>query len=69
MIDMSGGCAVDGLFLICNLMFLSFVYEDLLLVVDACSRSGISFPWPRMCMITIMSFLSYRDAIQLHDIY
>ncbi|KAF1840554.1 uncharacterized protein K460DRAFT_210675 [Cucurbitaria berberidis CBS 394.84] len=69
-IEMNGGCLVDGLFLLYNLLFLSYYSTDVLLrLVEACSRVGISFPWPRMSMITIMSFLSYRDAIQLHVSY
>lgn len=62
-------CLVDGLFFFSNLMFLFFDLEDLLQVVTTCSSSGIPFPWLRTSMITIMSFLSYRDAIQLHATY
>jgi len=52
-------------------MLFSYVLEDLLHVVNACSRGGIcsTVPMPRMSMITIGSFLSYRDAIQLHASY
>jgi hypothetical protein len=69
MIDSDSRCLVEGWVLFCNFMLLSYVFEDLLLNVDACSRGGIcnTFSWPRMLMITIGSFLSYRDAIQLHD--
>lgn len=58
---------VDGLVFLCNFMFLFYDSEDLLQVVEACSRGGIPFPWQRTSTITIMSFRSYRDAIQLHD--
>lgn len=29
---------------------------------------GIPFPLPRLSTMTIMSFLSYRDAVQLHEV-
>jgi hypothetical protein len=35
--------------------------------ITACMRGSMISLWPRMSTITIMSFLSYRDAIQLHD--
>jgi hypothetical protein len=69
-IDLRG--LVDGWVLFCNFMVLSYVfYEALLQVVDACSSGGIcnTFPWLHMFMITIGSFLPYRDAIQLHDVH
>jgi hypothetical protein len=56
-----------------NLLFLSYFlsallfFGDLQRSIEACSRDGMCFPWPRMSMITIMSFLSYRDAVQLND--
>jgi hypothetical protein len=56
-----------------NLLFLSYFlsaflfFGDLQRSIEACSRDGTCFPWPRMSMITIMSFLSYRDAVQLND--
>jgi hypothetical protein len=58
---------------LCNLLFLSYFSwaflfsEDVLRCIEACPRDGIRFPWSRMSTITIMSFLSYRDAVQLHD--
>jgi hypothetical protein len=69
MIDLR--CLVDGWVLFCNFMLLSYVLEDLLHVVTECSRGGICIasPWPRMSMIAIGSFFSYRDAIQLHESY
>jgi len=60
-------CFADGLFFFCNFMFLFHDLKDLPRVVKACSWGRVSLPWPRMSTITIMSFLSYRDAIQLHD--
>jgi hypothetical protein len=60
---------------LCNLLFLSYFSwaflfsEDVLRLIEACPRDGIRFPWSRMSTITIMSFLSYRDAVQLHDSY
>lgn len=64
-------CLADGWVFFCNFMLFSYVLEDLLHVVNACSRGGIcsTVPMPRMSMITIGSFLSYRDAIQLHASY
>lgn len=64
-------CLVDGWVFFCNFMLLSYVTEDLLQVVGACLRSGIcsNVAWPRMRIITIGSFLSYRDAIQLYESY
>lgn len=46
-------------------MLLSYVFEDLLQVVDACLRVMVE----GMLMIMTGSFLSYRDAIQLHGNY
>jgi hypothetical protein len=68
MIDLR--CLVDGWVLFCNFMLLSYVLEDLLHVVNECSRGGICItsPWPRMSIV-IGSFFSYRDAIQLHESY
>ena len=62
-------CLVDGWVFFCNFMLLSYVLEELLQVVDVCIRGGIcsNLPWLRMRMITIGSFLSYRDAIQLYE--
>lgn len=62
-------CLADGWVFFCNFMLLSYVLEELLQVVDACLRGGICSnpPWLRMRMITIGSFLSYRDAIQLYE--
>ena len=45
-----------------NLLFLSYFLSALLFFGDL-QRSIEA----RMSMITIMSFLSYRDAVQLHD--
>ena len=59
--------------LLCNLLFLSYFSraflfsEDVLRLIEACPREGMRFPWSRLSTITIMSFLSYRDAVQLHD--
>ena len=58
-------CLVDGWVICCNFMLLSYVFEDLLQVVDACLRVMVE----RMLMIMTGSFLSYRDAIQLHENY
>jgi hypothetical protein len=71
MIETCGG--VGWMFLTSNLDFL-FLFVSAFLCLEvrlryitACMRDGMISLWPRMSMITIMSFLSYRDAIQLHD--
>ena len=71
MIETSVGWPV----LLCNLLFLSYLSraflfsEDVLRLIEACPREqGMCCPWSsRLSTVTIMSFLSYRDAVQLHD--
>jgi hypothetical protein len=70
MIEMSGGCSVGWWFSFVSLLFLFYdswafpCLQDLLRCIMVFVMISL---WPRMSMITIMSFLSYRDAIQLHD--
>lgn len=56
---------------LCNLLFLScfsrarFV-DDVPRLIEARPRDAKTLACSRMSTITMMSFLSYRDAVQLH---
>jgi hypothetical protein len=71
MIETCGRCSLGWMFLTSCFLFLcssaSLCLEDSLRYITTCMRGGMILLWPRMSTITIMSFLSYRDAVQLHD--
>ncbi|QRC98631.1 hypothetical protein JI435_412380, partial [Parastagonospora nodorum SN15] len=71
MIETRVRCSVGWMLFASNLFLFPFASAFLCLegglrYITACMRDGMISSWPRMSTITIMSFLSYRDAIQLH---